>query len=669
MAHTNRLANESSPYLRQHATNPVDWYPWGDAAFERARREDRPIVLSVGYSACHWCHVMAHESFEDETCASLMNDHFICIKVDREERPDVDQLYQGVVQVMGRGGGWPLTVFLAPDLRPFFGGTYFPPHDGYGLPGFTGLLVRIAASWRDDRSAVATQCDSFHEALSEFCLADLGARDLPVDEGLILSAASAMVRHIDPANGGFGSQPKFPNPMNLALMLRAFRRSGDPLFLERVTLTLEKMARGGIFDQLGGGFHRYTVDAAWRTPHFEKMLSDNAQLIHLYAEAFQVRPTALWRTVVEETAGYVQREMTNTEGTFFSAQDADSEGEEGRFFIWRRSDLVRVLGDDDARLVAARYGVTERGNFEHGASVLEVVRSALDLAEEWNVSPHEIEQRLDSAKRAMRAYRSERVRPETDDKVLTGWNGLMIRALALSSRVFHRADWAAMATRCADALLAKRLDSDGRLLRCESARGTRFNGLLEDYGHLSSGLVALYQATFEPKFLEAARALADTAFDVFWDERQSAYRTTPPSEPALIIPTWATTDNASPSGASTLTEAQLALSAITGDRRHLERARRFLSRQVEAIENAPMSFGHLLLAADTLLDGGACVSIDGALGEARELLDVVNEAYAPTIALKFTATARGRPSATVCRHFTCEPPTEFAEELRARLCT
>ncbi|NRD59719.1 thioredoxin domain-containing protein, partial [Corallococcus exiguus] len=445
-AHTNRLAQEPSPYLRQHATNPVDWYPWGDEALARARAENKPILLSVGYSACHWCHVMAHESFEHPDIARLMNEGFINIKVDREERPDLDQIYQGVVQLMGQGGGWPLTVFLTPDLRPFYGGTYFPPSDRYGRPGFPRLLTALRDAWENKADEIEEQARRFQEGLGELSTHGLDAAPAHLSAEDIVAMGQSMLKRMDPVNGGFGGAPKFPNPMNVALLLRAWRRGGGEPLKAAVFRTLERMALGGIYDQLGGGFHRYSVDERWLVPHFEKMLYDNAQLLHLYSEAEQVESRPLWRKVVEETVEYVRREMTDPDGGFYATQDADSEGEEGKFFVWHPEEVRAALSvGQQSDTVLRHFGIKPGGNFEHGATVLEVVVPVDQLAKEQGRPVEAVEKELAEARRVLFLLREQRVKPGRDDKILAGWNGLMIRGLALASRVFNRPDWAKLA--------------------------------------------------------------------------------------------------------------------------------------------------------------------------------------------------------------------------------
>jgi uncharacterized protein YyaL (SSP411 family) len=679
----NRLAREPSPYLRQHADNPVDWYPWSPEALQRARAEDKPILLSIGYSACHWCHVMAHESFENPEIAQLMNEHFVNIKVDREERPDLDQLYQGVVQLMGRGGGWPLTVFLTPDLRPFFGGTYFPPVDRFGMPSFPTILRGVHAGWTQKRGEIADQAKQFEAGLAQLATAalDLASSELTADD--VISAAEELASLIDWTHGGFGGAPKFPNPMNLSLLLRAYRRTRNGSLLSAVTLALERMAKGGIYDQLGGGFHRYSVDEGWRVPHFEKMLYDNAQLLHLYAEAQQAAPSPLWRKVAEETVEYLRREMTSPEGSFYATQDADSEGEEGKFFVWTAEEIDSVLPAGVAELAKRHFGVSERGNFEGGASVLQIAESAADLAAGFHSTPEKVEAELSSARAGLFHVREKRPKPGRDEKALAGWNGLMIRGLAFASRVFGRRDWLELARGAADSLLAE-MWRDGRLFRARQDGVNRIDGFIEDYGDLSDGLVALYQASFDSRYLEAAESLATRAVELFWDEEKQAYRFGPKGSADLFCPTYALHDNAFPSGASTLTEAQVALAALTGRREHFEQAGRYLKKMRRDMLRNPFGYGHLLLAADSWLDGAAEVVVAGERPAVQPLLEVINSTFSPTIAVSLcdpsqpvpgvlanavqgTRPVDGKAAAYLCQRFSCRPPIIDPRALKAAL--
>ena len=679
---TNRLARESSPYLRQHAENPVDWYPWGDEALRRARDEQRPILLSVGYSACHWCHVMAHESFEDAGTAALMNASFVNVKVDREERPDLDQVYQGVVQLMGGQGGWPLTVFLTPDLVPFYGGTYFPPEPRHGLPSFQMLLDALTRAWTEERDKVLEQAGEFKDGLRKLATHGLGNLVTPVSEDDVAAAGRALARALDPVEGGFGGAPKFPNTMDLALLLRAWRRTGNEALREGALHTLDRMVTGGIHDQLGGGFHRYSVDRFWRVPHFEKMLYDNALLLHLLAEAQQISPRVEWVESATRLVDWLGREMTDGAGPFHATQDADSEGEEGKYFVWSPAELEAVLGAEDGRRAAKAYGVTVKGTFEHGTSVLERRVPLAELAREWGTTEDTARSWLESVRTKLLAERSKRIAPGRDDKILGGWNGLMIRGLAFASRVFRRPEWARRASQAAGAVLDRQLQGE-RLFRVYQDGTSKVDGFLEDWGGLASGLVALYQATFEPRWLEAAVRLADLAQERFWDPEQKAYRTAPRGQADLVVEAYALHDNAVPSGASLLTEANGVLAALTGRRELLDRAEAYLSRMRDTALANPFAYGHLWCAADYLADGAPDVALAGAERARGPFLELLGRTYAPTLSvaafepgvfppvpseLAERKTAAGADlAAYLCRNFTCTLPARSVEALEKEL--
>ncbi len=458
----NRLATETSPYLLQHAANPVDWYPWGPEALERARYEDKPIFLSIGYSACHWCHVMEHESFENEAIAHLMNEHFVCMKVDREERPDLDQIYMNAVQLMTGRGGWPMSVFLTPELKPFFGGTYWPPAARSGMPGFDQILAAVADAWQNRREQAVEQADSLAEHLATIAAGPAGQGELRL--ALVHHGAAAMMRSFDHVHGGFGSAPKFPHPMDLRLLAHVWHRNRDEQTLHVITLTLDKMAAGGIYDQLGGGFHRYSTDERWLVPHFEKMLYDNALLIPCYLDALAITGNEDYARVARETCDYVLREMTDPAGGFYSTQDADSEGVEGKFFVWTPAELEEVLGAEAARTFAHVYDVTPEGNFEHGTSILNRPQSFAECATALLRDEAELRRELEQSRAKLLAKREQRVHPGLDDKVLVAWNGLMIDALAQAAEVLGEPRYLQAAQRAARFILQDMRRDDGRLL-------------------------------------------------------------------------------------------------------------------------------------------------------------------------------------------------------------
>ncbi len=564
----NRLQHETSPYLLQHADNPVDWYPWGDEALGKARAEDKPILLSIGYSACHWCHVMEHESFENDEIAGLMNDLFVNVKVDREERPDLDSIYMTAVQAMTGHGGWPMTVFLLPDGTPFYGGTYFPPEDRGQMPGFPRVLASVADAYRSRRADVERSGGQLREMLTR-----VTARrgDPTLDTTLLDQATRALLAQIDWQEGGLSGAPKFPQPMAFEFLLRSHARTGEQRPLDAVELTLRKMAEGGIYDQLGGGFHRYSVDAVWLAPHFEKMLYDNALLARLYLQAYLLTRNPLYRRIVEETLEYVCREMTDASGGFYSTQDADSEGEEGKFFLWTPAEIAEVLGQEDSRLFCAYFDVTERGNFEH-RNILHVGATIEATALMLGVEPDRMQEAISRGRHLLFDRREQRVKPARDEKVLTAWNGLMLRAFAEAGASLDRSQYLEIAVRNADFVL-RDLRRDGRLLRTWKAGRAKLNGYLEDYSHYIDGLISLYEASGEPRWLEEAQSLAHVMLDQFADEEQGGFHDTGRDHEQLISRPKDLFDNAVPSGNSVAAEALQRLSLLTGEERYRSAAR------------------------------------------------------------------------------------------------
>ncbi len=697
-SYTNRLIHETSPYLRQHAHNPVDWYPWGEEALARARREDKPIFLSIGYSACHWCHVMAHESFEDEQTAKLMNELFVNIKVDREERPDLDGIYMQAVQAMTGQGGWPMSVWLLPDGSPFYGGTYFPPFDRYGMPSFRRVLLAVADAYRNRRAQIEESAGRMRTALQRSSL--LGPSEGSLDALISDQAVQGLARAYDSFNGGFGAAPKFPQPMNLSFLLRYHRRTGNAQALEMVTHTLRKMARGGMYDQLGGGFHRYSVDDHWLVPHFEKMLYDNAQLARLYVEAWQMTDDAELRRVAEETLDYVAREMTDPSGAFYSTQDADSEGEEGKFFLWELRELEELLGVD-SWLVAKYYDVTARGNFE-GKNILHVERDLEAAAAKAEVTPEFMAEVLARSKPILFAARERRVKPGRDEKVLTEWNGMMLRAFAYAAGALGRDDYRQIAERNAefilrDLVIAHRspLTDHPRLYRSwapaaltGSEPQAKLNAYLEDYANVADGLVELYQLTFDLRWLQAARALVDTMIELFWDQRQGGFFQTSHDHEGLIARPKEVVDNATPSGNSVAADVLLRLHALTGEERYYTHAEAILLMLREGMARQPLAFGHLLGALERYISRPQEIAIigDPADPPTQKLLTVVRKRFLPHTVLAGAASDQaaaeaattipllaervqinGQPTAYVCENFACRMPVTDPQALAAQL--
>jgi uncharacterized protein YyaL (SSP411 family) len=679
--HTNRLIHESSPYLQQHAHNPVDWYPWGPEALEKARREDMPIMLSIGYSACHWCHRLREESFEDEETAALLNELFVSIKVDREERPDLDGIYMQTVQMMTGSGGWPLTVFLRPDGAPFFGGTYFPPEDRYGMNSFRRVLKAVADTYNQRRSDVDTNSAALMEALHRHT--GFAAGDDEPEPEIFLEAFRNVARGFDGVEGGFGSAPKFPAGMVMDFLLRLHARTDRPDALHMVELSLEKMARGGIYDQIGGGFHRYSVDAHWLVPHFEKMLYDNAILARLYVDAHKITGKPFYRRVAEETFDYVLREMTAPEGAFYSTLDADSEGEEGKFYVWTPAEVEQVLGAEDARLFNSYFDVTARGNFE-GKNILNVPRDLEAVAKIEGVSVERLQGVIERGRRELYAVRAKRVWPGLDNKTLTAWNGLMLRAFAEAGPALDRPDYTEVARRNADFLLKSML-RDGRLLRTYKEGEAKLNAYLEDYAYLIEGLVSLYEATFETRWLEAARQLADTLVAEFWDEAEGGFFFTGRSHEQLILRTKEYEDNASPSGNSSAAWGLLRLGELIGEPRYREKSAAILRAVQGVLARYARAFGHMLCALDFYLSSPVQIAIAGEPADerARALARAAHRRYLPSrvIAgappggkeaaliplLRDRPLVDGKPTAYVCRNFACQLPVTDVDGLEAQL--
>jgi uncharacterized protein YyaL (SSP411 family) len=681
----NRLAQETSPYLRQHADNPVDWYPWGEEAFAKARAEDKPILLSVGYSACHWCHVMAHESFEDPATAELMNRLFVNVKVDREERPDVDDVYMQAVQAMTGHGGWPMTVFMLPDAQPFWGGTYFPREARPGLPAFRDVLQSLNDAYHNRRDEVEKAASQLSGALDNAIL-NIGATEDALNSDLLDRAFRKITANFDPTYGGFGGAPKFPQPMNIAWLLAYHSRTGSPKALSMATYTLEQMARGGIYDQIGGGFARYSVDAVWLVPHFEKMLYDNAQLSRLYVRGWQLTGDIFLRSIAEETYDYILREMTSAEGGFYSATDADSEGEEGKFFVWSIAEIKTLLPDDDARIACEVFGITPNGNFE-GHNIL--FRNADDSsdAKRLGMSVETLQAALARIKDTLFAARTQRIAPGLDDKILTSWNGMMLASLAEAARTLRREDYRAAAVRAADFLLATMTQStpEGlRVLRTYNHGKAKLNGYLEDYACLADALLEVYMTTFDQRYFEAARDLSDFALAHFRAEDGGFFDTSDDHEKLIVRPR-SLQDNAVPSGSAMFTRVLLRLSAYTGDARYDSAARDTLRLLANAMGEYPQAFGEALGSVELIVSSITEVAL---VGDARSeglrgLYREVFGTYRPNIIAAHSTTdapddhaipllasrtlRNGQPAAYVCRNFACQMPVTTPEDLHRQL--
>jgi len=676
----NRLASETSPYLAQHAENPVDWYPWGEEALARARREDKPILLSIGYAACHWCHVMAHESFEDDETARVMNEMFVNIKVDREERPDLDSIYMQATQAMTGHGGWPMTVFLTPDTVPFYTGTYFPPEDRHGMPSFRRVLHAVADAYRSRRSGVEETAAKMRELYANTTLPGTATGQLTAQT--LDRAYRAIAQRYDARNGGFDDAPKFPQAMTLDFLLRYWRRTTTDYALEMVATSFRKMARGGIYDHLGGGFHRYAVDAIWLVPHFEKMLYDNALLARLGTHLWQATRDSEVRRVTEETIDWVAREMTATTGGFYSSLDADSEGHEGTFYVWTREELDRALGDDGA-LAAAYWGVTGEPNFE-GKHILYAPYEIGVVAARADVTVDDVAESVANARAVLLARRARRERPGRDEKILAAWNGLMLRGVAEAARAFSRDDYRTLAVANGEFLL-REMVRDGRVMRSHTAGVTRIPGFLEDHAAVALGFLDLYALTFDDRWLAAAHRIADAVDEWFWDESANAYFDTARDHETLLTRPRDVTDNAVPAGTSLAVDLQLRLGELLGDAARRERALRVLGSLSEPVARYASAFGHLLGAADMAVHGAVEVALAGdpASDDFRALADAVGGEYVPSLVIAGGAVradgsvdvplladkvARdSRATAYVCRQHLCDEPTTDPSALPAQL--
>ena len=682
----NHLINESSPYLRQHADNPVNWYPWGEEALQRARDEDKPILLSIGYAACHWCHVMAHESFEDEETAVTMNTHFINIKVDREERPDLDSIYMKAVVAMTGQGGWPMTVFLTPAGLPFFGGTYFPPTPRYNMPSFPQILSSINRAWREQRADIDENAAQLTAGLTR--IITQGDQDDALDDALFDSAVGGLQRTFDDDRGGFGNAPKFPPAMTLEFLLRMASRRGDQEASHMAAHTLKMMAQGGMYDQLGGGFARYSTDNEWLVPHFEKMLYDNALLARVYLHAYQVTGDYAYRRVAVETLDFILREMRHEQGGFYSSYDADSEGEEGKFYVWQPAEIREVLGED-ADLFMLYYDVTERGNWE-GKSILHVPRAPEEVAEMLEIGVDELKARLAASRQKLYEVRSRRVWPGLDDKVLTSWNGLALAAFAEAARILPRPDYIRAAQQNAEFLYQNmRLENGrfdrlrpGRLLRTwKAGAAAKQNAFLEDYAYLADGLLALYQTTFDEKWFTWAQELGDIMLDYFKDENGIGFFDTSDDHEALIQRPKDMQDNATPSGNAMAAQVLLKLNLYTGNGRYWDAAQQAVQGMYSRMSHFPAGFAHWLCAADFIMSEPQELAIVGKFGKSgtMALLDVATNRYRPNLItavglngdvvplLNGRPQIEGKATAYVCRRFVCQQPLTDPHKLALQL--
>jgi uncharacterized protein len=678
---SNKLANESSPYLLQHKDNPVDWYPWGPEALKRARDEQRPIFLSIGYSACHWCHVMEHESFEDKQIAAIINERFVPIKVDREERPDLDQIYMNATQMMTGRGGWPMSVFLTPGLKPYYCGTYFPPTARGGMPGFDDVLRAVYDAWLMRRDQVEQMAGQLTDELSR-----AGQASAPgnVSRDFIEAAVGQLARSFDAQWGGFGAAPKFPHPMDLQLLLRHWHRTGHAQALEMVRITLDRMAAGGIYDHLGGGFARYSVDARWLVPHFEKMLYDNALLAGVYVEAFQATGASDYARIARETIEYVLRDMTGPEGGFYSAEDADSEGHEGKFYVWTPDEVEAILGDEAGSTFGRVYDVSDAGNFE-GANILNLPKTLAQSAAILGRGVDDLARELAESRAKLFAVREQRVHPGKDDKVIVAWNGLMIDALARAAAALDEPRYASAAAKAADFILTKLVRPDGRLLHTYRNGVAKLDAYLDDYASLANGLMSLYEATFDAKRLEQAARLLDDVLAHFADRQAGGFFYTADDHEQLIARNKDATDASVPSASGMAAYALARLGKFTGDRKYVAAAEGTLTAAAGLMQQAPAAMGQMLLALDFQLGPTFELVLAGDQQE-EAVANASKQVRAPFIPNKVLVAASrsaadhpllkellagkadaGEPTLYVCEGFACQEPAKGAAAIAAAI--
>ncbi len=676
--HPNRLIDETSPYLLQHAHNPVDWFPWREEALRQAKKEDKPILLSIGYSSCHWCHVMERESFENEAIAQIMNERFINIKVDREERPDLDELYMNAVQVMTGSGGWPMTVFLTPDLVPFHAGTYFPPEDRGGMPGFPKVLVTVSNYYKTNRGEIGKMEAQMKNALHQ--IVSIVPSQETMDAKVLSKVFETLANQFDPNYGGFGKAPKFPSSMTLSFLLRFWKSTETKNALEMVEKTLEKMANGGIYDHLGGGFHRYSVDERWLIPHFEKMLYDNALLSRTYFEAYQATRKERYRQVGEEILNYVLREMTSPEGGFYSTQDADSEGEEGKFYVWTRDQIKEALGKEKGTPFCAYYGVTPQGNFERGTSVLHIVSSLEKVSELYGISIPDLKKLLEEGGEKLFAEREKRIRPGRDEKILTSWNGLMISGIVDGFKVTGNELYLKGAKGAARFILQE-MRKDGHLTRVFHKGKCQGKGYSEDYAFFIQALIDLYEATFEVDWLREADDLNTRMIDQFWDERSGGFFFTGKENESLIARSKSPYDNAIPSPNSVAVFNLLRLGYLTGEESLKPKAEQILHLFYNFLSEHPSGFAHMLSGLSFFFSPEE-IGIIGSKNDYRtkSMLKEIYLAYLPNkiLSLRDPRESVGGewfpflkdkgstdvPTTFVCKGFTCLPPVKDEKELR-----
>ena len=684
----NRLAKETSPYLLQHQNNPVDWYPWGAEAFAAAKKLDRPVFLSVGYSACHWCHVMEHESFENAEIAKKLNDNFISVKVDREERPDVDQIYMNAVQSLTGRGGWPMSVFLTPDKQPFYGGTYWPPKAARGMPGFDAVLDAVLDAWKNRRAALFDQAKQLTDHLQVVGSAGTGPGDGVLDVGVVTVVEAALARNFDAREGGFGAAPKFPHPMDMRVLLRIAQRTGSAMAREMVTFTLDKMIGGGIYDQLAGGFHRYSTDARWLVPHFEKMLYDNALLAGALVETYQATGREEYARTLRETLDFILRDMTDPAGGFSSTLDADSEGEEGKYYVWTVKEVEAVLGPEEAKLFNTAYDITPVGNFEieqhPGRNIPNLPRNLADVARTLDLELTELQTRLAAARKKLLEVRKQRIPPGLDDKVLVSWNGLMIDAMAAAAGALGEPRYLAAAQKAVDFILTKLRKPDGRLLHAYRHGQAKFDGYLDDYACLANALVSLYEADFDARWINEAGALCDVMLEHFADQASGGFFFTADDHEELIARNKDVYDNATPSGTGMALTVLVRLAKLTGMEKYAAAAERGLKSLGDLFERTPTAVGQSLLALDLWLGPVQELVVAAPDAASRdEVLRILRRQFRPhqvSAAVPGTGKSEllagilagkqpvaGKPALYICENFTCQAPLVGLEAITKEL--
>ena len=688
----NKLINEKSPYLLQHAHNPVDWYPWGDEAFNKAKEEDKPIFLSIGYSTCHWCHVMERESFEDEEVAKLLNDAFVCVKVDREERPDIDSNYMTVCQMITGSGGWPLTIMMTPEKSPFFAGTYIPKGNRFGRTGMMELIPKVSELWENQREELLDSASGIVAALES---TQVVSSDEKIDKEISEIAYGQFANSFEETKGGFGTSPKFPTPHNLMFLLRYWKRTGNERALYMVERTLQEMRQGGIYDHVGFGFHRYSTDAKWLVPHFEKMLYDQAMLVYAYSEAYQATGKQEYQKTVDEILSYIIRDMTSPEGGFYSAEDADSEGEEGKFYVWTIDELSEILSDEDVKLATEVFNLHKQGNFideaahtKTGANIPHLQKTCAVLAEELNMPVKELEIRIENIRQKLFVVREKRVHPYKDDKILCDWNGLMIAALAKAAQVFDQEKYHQVAAKAVKFIFSEMVDKDGKLFHRQRDGESAVTAFLDDYAFLTWGLLELYEATFDVSYLEKALELNEYLLNNYWDDENGGFYMTGKGSEKVLMRTKEFYDGAIPSGNSVALMNLLRLGRITADPSLEEKAEQVVQNFSGHVTSGPVSFAYFLSALEYVIGTSFEIVVTGKTGaeDTKKMLNALRRKFVPTKVLLFRPSevdvapitkyadftrehisVDGKATAYLCTNYNCKLPITDTQELMGML--